>query len=413
MSRKTEKSGIVRYVWSLVAVLATVAAGFAAFFAGPATAAAAAAPPPAPAHPAVRPAQPPPGGAHGAADPGGPERPPAPAAPGDPGEQAGPDGPYDDGPGQDPYDDGPWEDFGGLLPGGVPGLPLGDIGGGPYDDGPQHPGAGQQPAHPQHPQHPQKPQGPQHPAQPPHPAAPAPVRLFHGLGFDTCHTPSLGTLRAWQASPYRAVGVYFGGRARGCPSQPLLTHAWTLAADRMGWSILPVYVGSQSPCVTNPKKRRFAVSAADATATGVAEAGDAVRRAAALGFAPNSPLYLDVEAYRTRSAKCTAPTLAYVRAWDHEVNRLGYLTGFYSSANSGIAQMASARAAGAADVPDVLWYARWGTKPTLTGEPALDERSWTGHRRIHQYTGDVEESHGGVALGIDRDMIDAPVAIVR
>jgi hypothetical protein len=293
-----------------------------------------------------------------------------------------------------------------LLPGGVPGLPLGDLGG-PYDDGPQNPapGAGQQqPAHPQRPQHPQHPQ---------HPAAPAPVRLFHGLGFDTCHTPSLDTLHAWLASPYRAVGVYFGGRARGCPDQPLLTHAWALAADRMGWNILPVYVGSQSPCVTNPKKRRFAVSAADATATGVAEAGDAVRRAAALGFAPNSPLYLDMEAYRTASAKCTAPTLAYVRAWDHEVNRLGYLTGFYSSANSGIAQMASARAAGAADVPDVLWYARWGTKPTLTGEPALDERSWTGHRRIHQYTGDVEESHGGVALGIDRDMIDAPVAIVR
>ena len=55
-----------------------------------------------------------------------------------------------------------------------------------------------------------------------------------GLGFDTCAAPSLSALRAWRASPYRTVNVYFGGRNRAC-RQPNLTAAWVRDATAMGW----------------------------------------------------------------------------------------------------------------------------------------------------------------------------------
>src|SRR5689334_584550 len=48
---------------------------------------------------------------------------------------------------------------------------------------------------------------------------------FTGLGFDACSAPSSAAMNAWLASPYRAVGIYFGGVNRAC-TQPNLTPAW-------------------------------------------------------------------------------------------------------------------------------------------------------------------------------------------
>jgi hypothetical protein len=45
---------------------------------------------------------------------------------------------------------------------------------------------------------------------------------YGGLAFDTCTAPPLTAIKAWGASPYRAVGVYIGGVNRTC-SQPQLT----------------------------------------------------------------------------------------------------------------------------------------------------------------------------------------------
>jgi len=243
-------------------------------------------------------------------------------------------------------------------------------------------------------------------------AAGAQARVFQGWGFDTCKTPSTATMRAWLSSDYRAVGVYFGGRARGCKQQPNLTPGWVRSADTMGWRILPVYVGSQSPCVTNKKKKDYRISADTAWDEGTAEAGDAVNRADELGFGPGSPLYLDMETYRTDGDDCTGPTLEFVRAWDREVSRQGYLPGFYSSADSGIAQIEDARLQGYDDLPVIVWYARWKTTPTLSDEPALDPDAWQPHRRIHQYAGNAQEEYDGHRLTIDRDRLDAPVAVI-
>ncbi|XUM05160.1 glycoside hydrolase domain-containing protein [Streptomyces venezuelae ATCC 10712] len=131
-------------------------------------------------------------------------------------------------------------------------------------------------------------------------AAPA---TFAGKAFDTCEAPPLTVMEAWRGSPYGAVGIYFGGRGRGCPVQKELTPDWVASAHAMGWRLLPLFVGSQAPCVDNPAKRKYAIGGAP-TAQGTQEGGDAVRAARALGIGTDSPLYLDVEAYArgTRAA---------------------------------------------------------------------------------------------------------------
>src|SRR5437764_12079031 len=62
--------------------------------------------------------------------------------------------------------------------------------------------------------------------------------LYGGLGFDACSAPALTSLQAWQASPYRAVGIYLGGINRACPDGNL-SAAWTSAAVAGGWHPLP------------------------------------------------------------------------------------------------------------------------------------------------------------------------------
>ncbi|GAA2946590.1 DUF1906 domain-containing protein [Streptomyces enissocaesilis] len=249
------------------------------------------------------------------------------------------------------------------------------------------------------------------PAQAPAPAA-APTVTFRGRAFDTCLTPSLSTMRAWRSSPYRAVGVYFGGRGRACPKQRNLTKKWVAEVDRTGWRVLPVFVGSQSPCVVAKNKRHVRMGNAP-WRQGKKEARQAVRAAKALGMLKGSALYLDMEAYDAGNSRCARTTLDFVRGWSREVRKYAYLPGFYSSADSGVRHMERARKAKEADLPSAMWFARWNGKPSLYGERSLSDRAWTPHRRIHQYAGNVTEKHGGRRLSIDRNTVDAPVARIR
>ncbi|MEW2391207.1 DUF1906 domain-containing protein [Streptomyces venezuelae] len=243
------------------------------------------------------------------------------------------------------------------------------------------------------------------------PGAPAKVTTFSGWAFDTCLTQSTDTMRRWRDSKYRAVGVYYGGRGRACKRQPHLNHAWMRAVKQMGWRVLPVYVGSQSPCVVAKNKKHVRMGK-HPWEQGKKEGGDAVRAAKAIGIRQQSPLYLDMEAYTYRKQKCAASTLSFVRSWDREVRRLGYVPGFYSSADSGVRHMEAARRAGVRDLPSVMWFARWHTKPHLYREPALAADAWRPARRIHQYAGNKKERHGGRTLVIDRNLMHAPVARV-
>ncbi|MEC4018892.1 DUF1906 domain-containing protein [Streptomyces sp. H27-D2] len=242
------------------------------------------------------------------------------------------------------------------------------------------------------------------------PGAPGP-EIFTGRGFDTCNTPALDTLNAWRNSSYRAIGVYFGGRGRACKTQTQLNRDWVRTATDGGWKILPVYVGSQAPCVRGAGKKHVAIGS-QPTEQGRTEGLDAVRSASALGMTESSPLYLDMEAYDHTNEKCAGTTLDFIQSWNREVRRNGYLPGFYSSADSGVRHMESARQAGAQDLPEVMWFARWGVEASVTGEPSLSATGWNPHRRIHQYAGDVTETYGGKKMAIDRNLVDAPVAVI-
>ncbi|UGY92461.1 DUF1906 domain-containing protein [Streptomyces gobiensis] len=237
--------------------------------------------------------------------------------------------------------------------------------------------------------------------------------VFTGRALDTCRTPAYATMRAWLDSPYRAIGVYFGGRGRACPTQPNLDATWVRNVDRLGWKVLPLYVGSQSPCVGAANKQGVRMDSDRPWSQGMSEGLDAVEQARAHGFAKGSPLYLDMEKYDHHDTACAATTLGFVRGWNRAVRLHGYFPGFYSGADSGVAHMEAARKEGVMDLPDVIWFARWRVAPSVRDEPSLDPAAWFPHRRIHQYEGDVHRSYGGHGMRIDSNMVDAPVAIIR
>lgn len=239
------------------------------------------------------------------------------------------------------------------------------------------------------------------------------ARVYTGEGFDTCEAPPLATMRAWKrTSPFGAAGVYIGGRARGCPTQANLDADWVRATSAEGWRLIPVYVGSQAPCVLSAHKRKFALGHKDPAGHGAREGRDAVARAEALGMRPRTAIYLDMEAYRQSDARCAATTLRFVQAWNRAVRAAGYLPGFYSSADSGLVHMERARRSGARDLPEAVWFARWGSGSSVYDEKRLSPKAWHPHRRIHQYEGNVRLRYGGRALNVDRNAVDAPVAVV-
>lgn len=235
--------------------------------------------------------------------------------------------------------------------------------------------------------------------------------VFRGQAFDTCQAPPLTTLSAWAVSEYRAVGVYYSGRARACPRQTYLSARWLTGARDLGWKVLPIFVGSQSPCVRASSKKGYPIGD-DPYDQGWDEGMDAVHDAGALGIMPRSALYLDMEAYNDRNDDCADTTLTFIRSWSAAVSRKGYLPGFYSSAESGVRHLERARRAGMDDLPEAVWFARWRATPNTAKEPSLSSTGWSPHRRIHQYAGNVTETYGGRKLTIDRNLVDAPVAVI-
>jgi hypothetical protein len=110
---------------------------------------------------------------------------------------------------------------------------------------------------------------------------------YAGLGFDACTAPSNEAMQAWLASPYRAVGIYFGGVNRGC-TQPNLTASWVATQQAAGWHLMPLYVGPQPFCTTSTKPVRF--NQTNAFAQGRASAEDAALQAQSIGLARESIL---------------------------------------------------------------------------------------------------------------------------
>ncbi|AUG78379.1 hypothetical protein CFP65_3589 [Kitasatospora sp. MMS16-BH015] len=236
-----------------------------------------------------------------------------------------------------------------------------------------------------------------------------PVKVFTGAGFDACNAPELATMRAWrEASPYRAVGVYVSGGQRAC-DQHRLTADWVRQVRAMGWLLVPTHVGLQAPCST-AKQKPHRIDPATAVDQGRAEAAEAARAVRALGLGQGSPVYLDIESYPRGDAACAKAVVDFTLGWTQALHAAGYHSGFYSSADSGVRDLAAAARAGNSPMPDVVWYARWDDRAATDGNGALGADQWVYHQRIHQHRGDVQETYGGATLAIDRNQLDGLVA---
>ncbi|MGO9956987.1 MAG: DUF1906 domain-containing protein [Solirubrobacteraceae bacterium] len=223
-----------------------------------------------------------------------------------------------------------------------------------------------------------------------------------GLGFDVCSTPSIAQMAAWSASPYSAIGVYIGGADMAC-SQFNLTSAWVSQESSAGWHLIPIYVGLQAP---SNSCGCAAISASSAAGEGTAAALDAIAQASAIGVGPGNPLYYDMEGYTPGADSATV--LAFLSAWTAQLHAGGYVSGVYSSSDSGIEDLAAQVGTGYLE-PDDVWVANWnGAENTL--DPNLPSVDWAQHQRLHQFNGGTNATYGGVTLNIDGDYVDAATA---
>ncbi|MEU6081859.1 glycoside hydrolase domain-containing protein [Streptomyces sp. NPDC047108] len=232
---------------------------------------------------------------------------------------------------------------------------------------------------------------------------------FSGQAFDTCSAPTLDAMKAWGSSPYRAVGIYFGGVNRTC-SQPQLTPDWVGEVTGLGWRLLPIYKGLQPACGARAKDEK--ITSSGAAAEGRAAARDAVSKAKALGLLPGSAFYNDIENYSRTDTGCRDAVLTYLSAWTKELHARGYLSGVYMNLNHGAKDLADAHNSSSYARPDALWIARYDGTQSLTGWEGIGASQWAVHQRAKQYTNSHDETYGGVRINIDSDRLDAPVATV-
>lgn len=213
----------------------------------------------------------------------------------------------------------------------------------------------------------------------------------------------------WRAdSPFGAVGIYIGGRARAC-AQPELTAGWVRKQAEAGWHLMPIWVGPQP---WNSASTGLSTDPSEANEQGGEAAEGAAKAARSLGLADGTVLYNDLENYSDR-ATWDAPVVAYLTAWTVRLHELGYRSAAYVSASSGAKALSAHHDQAPEAMPDVLWVARWNLAASVTdADMGLPERTaqWARPRRAHQFRGDHDASYGGVSINIDRSWVDVDPA---
>jgi Domain of unknown function (DUF1906) len=100
--------------------------------------------------------------------------------------------------------------------------------------------------------------------------------------------------------------------------------------------------------------------------------------------------------------------LNFLGGWTSALHAAGYVSGVYSSANSGMTDLARQYGNGGYSRPDDIWIADWNSEPVLT-DHSVPAGDWANHQRLHQYSGPHNESWGGGTLNIDSDAADGLV----
>ena len=194
-----------------------------------------------------------------------------------------------------------------------------------------------------------------------------------------------------------------------------LTPEWVRTVYEQGWSLLPTWVGPQAPCaVQHTVMSRNTVSS---YAQGQAEADAAITAASRLGFSNTSPIYFDLEYFRSkrpdgsRDSSCIQAVNAFLQGWGNELTTRNHLAGVYASASNYPVLDSSAMV-----LPTVAWIAGgslWAEKYdracSVYGNRYLSDSEWNVHQRIYQYTGGHDETYGQKTWNIDSDCADAPM----
>lgn len=245
------------------------------------------------------------------------------------------------------------------------------------------------------------------PATPSAGATPPDLSVQHGqgLGFDACTAPSVATMTDWLASPYRVIGTYLGGANWAC-DYGNFNRTWASVVAAEGWQYIPIWVGPQAPCTTI--KNATVIDPANAAAQGQAEAASAVAAAGGFGYGPGTPIYFDMEGYARTNTACSQAVITFLGGWTAGLHAAGYLSGVYSSASSGIADLAAQYTNPNYQRPDDVWLAHWNGDPVLT-DRYLPSGDWP-NALLHQYYGGHDETWGGATVNVDSDVIDGAVA---
>jgi hypothetical protein len=223
-------------------------------------------------------------------------------------------------------------------------------------------------------------------------------------GMDTCTAPSLRAMRAWHHA-FKAAAIYLGGPEAAC-GWGNLSAAWIRASVRMGWAMIPAYVGPQAPCT----RFQVRIRAGRAEWQGRASARNAIRLAQLLGMHRGAVLYDDMEAYRRHHGRCSRPVVAFLDGWTRALHARGYRSGVYSSAAAAARDLGRYRHVYGHPVarPNSLWFALWDGRRNLRGTPYVRSAWWHAHR-IKQYKGARHRRIGGVRLSFDSDLVDGAV----
>jgi hypothetical protein len=233
-------------------------------------------------------------------------------------------------------------------------------------------------------------------------------QVFTGYGFDRCAAPSRTDMSAWKASPYRAVGIYIGGVNSAC-LQHNLTSSWVSSEIHSGWHPVPLYVGLQAP-QNGCGCQAMSTKSTTAKRQGRAAAADAVTQAQSLGIPAGNAIYDDMEGYSTTTRNSRA-VLAFLSGWTTKLHAEGYLSGVYSSANSGIHDLVK-KYKSQYHEPDDIWIADWNGTPN-TQDPQVPSGDWPDHQRLHQYRGDSTETYDKVTLNVDDNYLNGQTASGR
>jgi hypothetical protein len=234
------------------------------------------------------------------------------------------------------------------------------------------------------------------------------VFVNKGQGFDRCYHPDIDEMQTWwDESPYRVFNIYIGGNNFYCKNYPY-EPAWVHQVAQQGWTFIQTWVGPQSPCYGG-QKTKMSRNTGVAYDQGRTEAEAAAQAAIDLGFTGDNIIYYDIEGYADDGG-CRSPVNAFLRGWVERLHELGMKAGAYGAGcTSFVSDWATIDPA-----PDDVWIAHWirefyDADVTVWDARCVSDGLWADHRRLKQYAGDHVETWGGVALGIDSNVLDGEI----